>query len=246
MIIDKVTMTGADDSVDVNEMVKISIEHPQVEWGILASESKMGLPRYPTNHWIGRLVPYGKYFADMAVPLGLFPRMNLSLHICGAWGRNLLANNVDECVYRTMLNFDRIQLNFTLGKVEWDEQFAANLAKGMNNDKHYIFQIGKAGDNHIMRHAAANGLRVAALFDRSGGKGETPGEWPSPLNGVYCGYAGGLRPENILVELDRINEVVPKDEHIWIDMESGLRSDDDKVFDLSRVRACLAAAEKFF
>lgn len=56
MIIDKVTMTGADDSVDVKEMLKISTECPQVEWGILASESKMGLPRYPTNHWIGRLV----------------------------------------------------------------------------------------------------------------------------------------------------------------------------------------------
>ncbi len=51
MKIDKVTLTGADDSVRPAELVEISQQYPLVEWGILFSKSQQGTARFP--HSIG-------------------------------------------------------------------------------------------------------------------------------------------------------------------------------------------------
>ena len=64
------------------------------------------------------------------------------------------------------------------------------------------------------------------LFDASGGRGELPKSWESPIYpGQHMqGYAGGLRPENVSANLDKIAEVAgifPT----WIDAEGGLQSE---------------------
>lgn len=50
MIIDRVTITGADDSTDVNWMQEMQDKYPFVEWGILVSQSQMGLTLEPTRY----------------------------------------------------------------------------------------------------------------------------------------------------------------------------------------------------
>jgi len=240
MIIDKVTITGADDATDIQEMLEFSRRFDRIEWGILLSETKMGTPRYPSKEWLARLHPHGKMMDPVfyAMPTGLLMRMHLAMHVCGKWTKNILKNAPDEFVYKTAWNFDRIQMNFSHGE-EFDPEFAKSLSIGTNNDKQYIFQVGKAGDNPAMR-LAQESLDVAVLFDRSGGKGKSPDEWPAPLEGLYCGYAGGLNPDNITEELRKIAAVVNVDQHIWIDMESGVRTDDK--LDMAKVEACYMAA----
>jgi hypothetical protein len=66
---------------------------------------------------------------------------------------------------------------------------------------------------------------------------------------MNCGYAGGSTPDNGHAELRRIEEACRHsnrggDVAIWIDMESGLRSDNR--FDMSKVRAAIDAVFSSF
>jgi len=65
------------------------------------------------------------------------------------------------------------------------------------------------------------------LFDTSGGRGEAPTGWPE-YPGCMVGYAGGINPDNVLEVIEAIDATGP----YWIDMESGVRTDD--LFDLNK------------
>ena len=79
--------------------------------------------------------------------------------------------------------------------------------------------------------------RVDWLFDKSGGRGAAPPSWPKAREGAFCGYAGGLNPDNIGVALPAIAACVPEGQPYWIDMESGVRTDDR--FDLDKCELVL-------
>jgi len=61
---------------------------------------------------------------------------------------------------------------------------------------------------------------------------------------LYHGYAGGLGPENLAEQLPLIGQAAG-DCRIWVDMESRVRSDNDRQFDLAKVRKCLEIAKPF-
>ena len=73
---------------------------------------------------------------------------------------------------------------------------------------------------------------VAALFDTSGGTGLLPGAWPTLRTQFPCGFAGGLGPDNVLVQLDQINKVCSDDFPTWIDMETRVRVPDNSALDM--------------
>src|SRR5207302_929741 len=67
------------------------------------------------------------------------------------------------------------------------------------------------------------------LFDTSGGAGLTPDDleesWPMAWPGKYCGYAGGLGPDNVADELEKIfGTNAEQASTFWIDMETKVRS----------------------
>lgn len=223
MILDRVTFTGADDSVDPLELVEISAAFPFVEWGILFSLSHQGQPRYPSRPWIDRL-------ADAATP-----GMNFSAHLCGRWAREMVveADNTWGVAYETSL-FRRIQINFH-GRYHHRHPHFIFLLEA-HFEKQFILQCDGVND-HWVKEAAEKSLCVP-LFDTSGGKGLLPKTWPKPWKGVYCGYAGGLGPQNVTEQLEIIRNL-GGNQHFWIDMERRVRSADDAVFDLSKVRAVL-------
>lgn len=82
--------------------------------------------------------------------------------------------------------------------------------------------------------------RASVLFDPSGGRGIEAFRWPSPPIGCHLGYAGGIKPDQIV---DTLKEIGVVDSPFWIDMESGVRTDDK--FDLAKVRQVLEAAKPF-
>lgn len=208
MHIDKATMTGADDSTKAEEMFAISKEFPFVEWGILFSTFRMGEDRYPTYEWIEKTVSFSS-------------EMNFAAHICGDLVYDILQAKPEAKTWmdKYLTKFQRVQFNFKWQTTKWDPSFYLALPAG----KQYLFQVGRSEDNDVMRHAMKNGVNAGALFDRSGGRGISPEAWPQPLDGVYCGYAGGLGPDNIDGELKKIDYATPDQQHLWLDMESKIR-----------------------
>jgi hypothetical protein len=93
------------------------------------------------------------------------------------------------------------------------------------------------------------------LFNESGGRGLLALEWPAPWPGVSCGYVGGLGSDNLREQFPRILEAarsVPKNYQaplwqmpIWIDLQGKVPNEENRLFDLTKVRACLEESKPF-
>lgn len=224
--LNRVTFTGADESVDGNDLAAISDEFPFVEWGILFSPKRQRSPRFPAMDWVGDLLSLAEYRTRKGIP------MRLSAHLCGGYVRELLDGRF---TWRSYLGpvafglFERVQLNFHR-EAQLVGAGDALEAAGVP----FIFQCDGVNDRQI-RVWVGRGLGVP-LFDTSGGAGVLPDVWPHSWPGHYCGYAGGLGPENVL---DQLNGPIGDVAHgpIWVDMETRVRDYETDVFDLGKVRA---------
>jgi phosphoribosylanthranilate isomerase len=223
-----VTITGADDSTSIPRLVELSQEFPFVEWGILVSQRSEGTPRFPSRDWIDEL---------MAVSHGL----KLSMHVCGAWVRQMFVGQLRwQDLPSCFSVVDRIQINTHAQQHTSTSAFIDKLAERKNVQ--FIFQWDGVND-HLIYAAKACGLNVAALFDTSGGAGILPEKWVAPAEGFPCGYAGGLGPDNVEQQIQKIEAVCNKP--FWIDMERRVRSADDSRLDMDAVRNVLERSQKF-
>lgn len=245
-------MTGPDDSVKPEDLQPLADKYPFVEFGILVSSSHNGEERFPSTSWQAELDEFLQQEDNF---------YKLSLHMCGKWVRDLLIGRVS--FHLSMLrNFERIQLNFHAENTPCQSDgLAAILDKiGKRGEKQFIFQIdGSGGNKHLddvwdSADRLTCGVSAVPLFDVSGGAGISPAQWPSPqwmdTDSAYCyhGYAGGLGPHNLDDQIQKIAEVVDKANpktKIWIDMETHIRSNNDKQFDLEKVAKCLEIASKY-
>lgn len=228
-----VTLTGADDRTDVAHMVELSKKFPYVEWAILFSQSKAGVSRYPSLDWLEKSLPY-------------FNQMNMSAHLCGKWVDDANKGRITFLDDEDMSDaFGRLQLNMAKGRLLkvlkcetdfWDCAFDKPIILGGPYQKFNI-----PTDAFML-----NG--VSPLFDCSGGMGILASEWPAPAldeygKPLFCGYAGGLGPDNIEEELAKIEAVVG-DAEIWVDMESKIRNNKDE-FDLEKCEQVLTRAKQW-
>jgi hypothetical protein len=224
MIIKTVAITGADNSINPEELIPLTKEFPFVEWGILLS-NRNNRERYPSEAWL-RTLP------------GELP---LSGHLCGGWVRDLVMEGTFtalESLGHTWPLLKRVQINAGPYWYKADKQAFFDLLK--RYPKEYIFQQVHPD---FLKEAQDQGINASPLFDKSGGRGNLPASWPKPIS-AYCGYAGGLGPDTLKEELPRIAQVTQPTDTIWIDMESRVRSattDEDRkdCFDLEKVRECL-------
>jgi hypothetical protein len=238
-MIDRVTITGPDDSIRPEELLPLTERFPFVEWGILISASNSKTPRFPSNSWIANLLQLA---SEMP--------MNLSLHMCGRWVREMLMGK--ECPLSASITdwFQRIQLNFHAEKTPCDVDPFLDALNRLGIGHQYIFQIdGNGGNEHYVaaRDRAAQIKRpcdLVPLFDISGGAGILPESWPAPTGPGYHGYAGGLGPHNLEEQIPLILKAAGTN-RIWIDMETHVRSAYDRQFDLKRVERCLEIAKPF-
>ncbi len=245
MNLDRVTVTGADDSIGRPEnLLDLTREFPFVEWGILVHAKGAGEPRFPSDNWISdlqRLVKGGH-------------KMPLSLHVCGRWVRDLLIGNM-TIPESLLFGFDRVQLNFHAENTSVDPPRFYEAMHQLRRGRQFIFQIdGNKGNAHLeslmLEDATEGNLDLVPLFDISGGAGVLPSAWPVPdsagdeVDYRYYGYAGGLGPENLAEQIPLIGKAAGET-RIWIDMETRVRSEDDEQFDLAKVRQCLEIAKPF-
>lgn len=235
MNISKVTMTGADDGVNQEDLFRISEKFQFVEWGILLSRNSRGGNRFPSLKWMNRLEALDKDFYDF--------EMQYSGHLCGGFVREFLMGDtsfVNEIGDIWEL-FQRIQINTHGVEHNFDKTKLLN-AIAQYPEKEFIFQYDNV-NKEILDYVVANSeVNVSTLFDLSHGAGVLPEEWPMPIDGIKCGYAGGLSPENIKSQIELIESKVG-DTEIWIDMETKIRSKNDKLFDLKKVITVLEICE---
>jgi phosphoribosylanthranilate isomerase len=103
--------------------------------------------------------------------------------------------------------------------------------------KEVIFQFDGVNEL-LLKTAIQKELNCSTLFDLSHGAGVLPESWPKPIEGLRCGYAGGLSPDNVEQQIEKLHSLVG-DYFLWIDMETHIRSDSDSKFDLDKVRSVL-------
>lgn len=231
-----VTITGADNAVNPADMLRLSHKFPFVEWGILLSAQRMGMPRYPTLGWIAGLA--------------YEPPMKVSAHLCGELARETARGHVVDVVPQL---FHRCQIN------QYEAAFVAGLHRLAFDYPHveFILQCRSVGTiqetandaNRIRRCSVSPAqelfMSASVLFDPSCGTGFEVFEWPvAPMNTKF-GFAGGIRPDNVEPTIGSIFDANPWIDSFWIDTESGVRTDDrldmGKVEDVLRKVAAINA-----
>jgi hypothetical protein len=226
----RVTITGADESIDVYDLCRLHDEFPFAEWGILMSSAREGKDRYPSRRWLDHL---------MRRTTGLLP---LAAHLCGAFSRDAIDGPFLWAVERPEL-FARFQrLQFNGAEYSAATQKRACLYAEHFPHKEFILQVKTFDGGH-----AVGPHSPSLLLDRSGGRGVELAEFPRAVPGVRCGYSGGFGPDN----LDRVLATLtalPGDGGFWVDMETNVRTAREggrDAFDFDKVRQCLEIAAPF-
>jgi hypothetical protein len=230
MILDRVTITGADDRTDPTELARLSERHPFVEWGILISDAGAGTARHPSAEW-------RQHLAEIA---DAKPRLALSAHLEGALSREAMLEGSEAFFagpYHAGI-FQRIQLNGFSAVAK-----RARCPVIARHPSHrFIFQV-ESEDAYAAaaRHGTSRAANIGVLFDRSAGRGKTPDRWPEPRFDLSTGFAGGIGPGKVdaVCEAIRGYPYAP----FWIDMEANVRTDD--VLDLAKVERVLEEARRW-
>jgi len=234
--------------VDAELLQMIATRYPRVEFGVLFRNGKEGTPRYPSQSWMDRL----KQVATSSVP-----PLRLAAHLCGQRCADLLQTGDVSWVQQHLvpLGFQRIQINATKVNgvvVEATDAIAAdNLRAAIKKvpGVEWILQAN-AETKHLWEALLTETSplsNVSILFDASCGTGKKIDSYPKPpSNGIQCGYAGGLGPKTLEGVLSGVRGALEYGQVVWLDMESGVRSQVDGVdtFDSAKAMAVCKIVEK--
>lgn len=201
----KITFTGIDTMTPLIGLAELLAEFPLVEVAFLYSAKRAGNePRYPS-------------LAQIEAAVQVLSSSRVAVHICGGAARRLL------CQGRLLADWPigRVQINGRVSPIELDE-----ICRHQSRRRWVITQC--TGSEHIGEPASNH----AVLMDSSGGRGDLPQIWTRPDTDKQVGFAGGLGPDTIRRAMPEIAALArPGD---WIDMETGVRTDD--WFDVEKVR----------
>lgn len=208
-----ITFTGADERTNLQALIDLA-SNPFVEIGLLYTATPEGRNRYPSMHWLLNAAASIKNAGG-----------RVAIHICGMKAREQLLGgelgNLVACAHR-------VQVNGVLSAVE--ARAAAAVVPTL------ITQHTKR--NADLAHLTLENHEV--LVDDSGGRGVSPLFWDAPSVPKWkkFGFAGGLGPQNLAVEIPKIQAAAGEQASTsWLDMEGKLRDADDW-FDIERAKAC--------
>lgn len=221
-----VTFTGIDDHTNLRKLVDIQQKYPFVEFGVLLSEhSDENGNRFPSLKTIAKLQ-------------GLC--LNLSLHLCGRLAREAVKGDfsgVEALLGDRVGLFRRVQLNISgyknlPEKIDfqnpvWIEELIIQQ-KATNDCALFLKSTDQARDD------------ITVLFDASGGQGKEYDFNYVPFH--KTGYAGGLNYKNVYRKLSELLKSASGRNPFWIDMESGVRTND--WFDIGLIEATLSEIER--
>jgi hypothetical protein len=226
MKLKQVTITGADDSTHVGNMLSLEQKYPFVEWGILFSYTKAGTPKYPKHDNLGR-----------------FFHLHTSAHLCGGFAREVFERGNWSVMSKiNLLGFDRIQLNYNFSAhTDWSLHALPKFHE-VHPEVPIILQYNQSNMSVVHDLILTEPRpQLHILFDSSGGRGLNTARVQAPFN-LYTGYSGGLGPGNIE---EFVEEIVAFDDpsEVWIDMETYVRTGDE--LDLEKVEKVLEICSKY-
>jgi hypothetical protein len=207
-----IAFTGVDDPQLLGAMQVLSARYP-IEWGILVDDAQTEK----------RLFPDAAKRAAMLSGAGL----RWAAHVCGEQAR-LIANDPDAATVN-VTRFQRVQVNHSFSGSS-DTQIECAIRFGRTHGVRTMLQCSSDFPADA---------RLDWLFDTSFGTGVATTHWPTlPSGGPFCGYSGGIQPDNAGAAVAAIGRSVDGGQY-WIDMESGVRTDDR--FDLTKCEAVCRA-----
>lgn len=222
---------------DVISFLKIS---PMIEIGVQAAPGTMGWLR-PRNVWFDVLMYYVKTNKN---PL------NVAVHVNYQWCDDMCSGKIPGEIAHWMRlrnksdnkpSIRRWQLNIGDRTEKFDANAVAKLIRE-HPENEFIFPYNECVKNKIDA-LHKTGAKFLLLYDSSYGYGICPEKWNGPVyEDVPMGYAGGLSPENVVDNLNKISKVVPKNYTTWIDAEGRLMKPGTREFDLGRARAYVQKA----
>jgi hypothetical protein len=146
----------------------------------------------------------------------LWSNLRMSAHLCGGYSDAIMAGEDLLNIPADLAYFRRIQVNHADPKPARIMEFRSGWGR--------MRCIAQARGEEFPKDTS-----VDWLCDASCGRGLTRTSWPKHP-GRLVGYAGGFNPVNVLEAIAVIGATGP----YWIDMESGVRTDDR--FDLDKCR----------
>ena len=216
-----ITFTGLDARTDMSALEQIQKEYPIAEFGVLMSKHyDHNGNRYPDPKLVEHFVGHN---------------LSLSAHLCGGLAKMAYMGCLEPVtgIYPAFEHpdFKRTQLNVS----PYDQIYMTAARMKSKTDKEIIIQqksptlMYSQSFREFMKMNPE--LNVTMLVDPSGGRGIDEG-LDLIATDEKIGYAGGINENNVeeklrtLMEMDTIKK-------FWIDMESGVRTDD--WFDLGKV-----------
>ena len=187
------------------------------EYGVLYTATPEGRNRYPSRRAVHEIVRELDSIGH-----------SIALHVCGGHARNQLFTYMISDLTHYV---DRIQVNGRLETCQLRslcEDYSDHTIITQHNDKTSGF-VHVKNKNH------------SVLVDSSGGRGIEPETWSPPPTKKPVGFAGGIGPDNITENLNKIMKVARKG--WWIDMEAKVRTDDDWL-DLEKVQIVIDLFQK--
>lgn len=209
------TFTGLDEKFSMEDLEFLSQRYSFLEWGILYSTSEnpnLSANRYPSQKWL-------EHHIDEISAIIEKTGVSLSLHVCGKEVNNLISQK-DTFINFLLPYFNRVQINF-----RYKPKQKESLIELFNNNPETYFITQHHQANLLLVNDMAEIENHQILFDKSGGKGILEGEWPNPIEKKLCGYAGGLGPDNIEDQINKISATT-QNKNYWIDMETQIRTEE--------------------
>ena len=215
-----ITFTGVDAKTNLKVLDKIQKKYPMAEFGVLTS-----------YHWYEN----GNRYLDPSMIGNLGDNLNLALHVCGKLAHNAATGRwgtLDLHLDGQLNKFRRIQLN-----IAEREDNPKRVCLPMYSFQEIVIQTKNSDKLDIYKETVNmyNSKQFSTLIDASGGCGiDTPLKVCHSKGKI--GYAGGINPDNVADKLRFLLKNISMGE-FWIDMESGVRTDD--WFDIDKVEDVL-------
>lgn len=253
-----ITLSGVDRRTDPSAILAL-MAAPNVELGLLWSETNDD-PRYLRAHEVAYMLGLGHAEAR-----------GCAVHVCGRAARDVFlglrystqvahgsldeiakaaTEQEDVVAARTIMvhHASRVQINRRWGEGEADFKIAevaratGILSMSERSPTPRLLTQWRPGEpTYCLDGLLERMPNQAVLVDASGGQGISPEKWSAPRQSCPVGFAGGLSPENLEVELPKILEVARPG--FWVDMESSLRV--EGCFDLARARQAVRVFNTF-
>lgn len=231
-----VSFVGVDEKTDFAELERISNAYAGlgfIEWSVLFSDSKSAgnYARYPSY----------KFCKEFLEKSAATTYVHSSLHLCGSVIERYLDKEKD--VMDLCEKAQRIQLNLNIKDYPDYQKLTDRIWSVLKQYGHsIILQQNKTKANFMEVFLKENIFPISILHDGSGGFGREISEVVAPDETHFTGYAGGIKPENVVKIVDLIESNNTNNKRYYIDMESGVRT--DNVFSLEKCQQVMDNLER--